>query len=319
MPNPLKVALLGLWHVHADDYAGAARGHSDTRLVAVWDPERTVAHEAAERYGAEAVSDLDELLSRADLDGVIVTTSTSAHPDVIGRAIAAGKHVFAEKLLAGTVGDAEMLVAAAERAGVALVVSLPQLANPVVRTAKRLAEAGVLGDLTYVRIRMAHDGWVTGWLPEHFADPAAALGGALTDLGCHPVYLVQHFLGADPVDVVASYGHVTGRAVEDNAVAVFRYGGGALGVAEAGNVTVPGAFALELRGTKASLLYGFGGAALIAKGGDFGDEWTEVGLDGEGVQPFDAWAAAMRGAPAPDPAVAVALTRAVAAANEVAA
>lgn len=316
MAHPLTLALLGLWHVHADDYARDAHRHPDVELDAVWDPDPAAARDAAGRLGAAPAADLDALLARDDLDGVVVTTETTRHTDVVGRALAAGKHVFTEKLLAPTTAECEQLVAAAHDAGRALVVSLPRLAEPVVRTARRLRDDGALGDLTYVRVRMAHDGWVGDWLPERFADPDAAVGGALSDLGAHPVYVVQHLLGADPADVVAAYGHVTGRAVEDNALVALRYDGGALGVAEASFVTTPGAFALEVRGTRGSLLHGFGGTGLLAKGDDFGDGWTAVDLDEAGTPPFDAWVAAMRGeAPAPDLAPAVELTRAVVAAN----
>ena len=76
--------------------------------------------------------------------------------------------------------------------------------------------------MTYARVRLAHDGGSRGWLPERFFDPAAAVGGALTDLGCHPVYLVQRFLGSTPQTVSASYGSQGGRAVEDNAVVTAR-------------------------------------------------------------------------------------------------
>lgn len=295
MTDTIGVAVVGFWHVHADDYARQTTEHPATRLVAAWDPDVERGIEGAQRLDVDRVDSLDALLARSDVDAVTVTTATNEHTDVIGRAIAAGKHVFTEKLLAPTVAESAALVDAAREQGVALAVSLPRLAEPVVTTATRLIEAGALGDLTYARVRMAHDGWLGGWLPERFADPVAAIGGAFADLGCHPAYLVQRFLGAHPDLITAAYGHVTGRAVEDNAVVVARYPGGALGVAEASFVTTPGSFALELRGTDASLLYGFGQEKLIAKGGRFGEEWTPVPLDAAAASPFELWVDAIRG------------------------
>ncbi|MGH1526676.1 Gfo/Idh/MocA family protein [Leifsonia sp. L25] len=147
----------------------------------------------------EFVADLDELLARPELDAVTITTATDQHRDVIGRAIAAGKHVFTEKILAPTVAEAEELVELAREAGVALVVSLPRLYDDYTVAIERILDEGTLGELTYSRVRLAHDGWVAGWLPEQFADPQAAIGGALTDLGCHPAYLTRLFHRADPV------------------------------------------------------------------------------------------------------------------------
>jgi 1,5-anhydro-D-fructose reductase (1,5-anhydro-D-mannitol-forming) len=321
MTAPLRVAVLGFWHVHADDYARAVREHPDTELVAAWDPDRGRGREGAERLGIEFVAELGDLLARPDVDAVTVTTATNEHPAVIGAALAAGKHVFTEKLLAATVADAEELVELARGDGLALVVSLPQLAAAHTLAARRLIDEGALGDLTFVRFRMAHDGWLAGWLPERFADPDAAIGGALADLGCHPVYLVQHFLGARPETVAATYGSSTGRAVEDNAVVSMRYPHGAIGVAEASFVTVPGAFAFELRGTEGSLLYGYGREVLVGKGALLGDEWRELDVGEKGEAPFDQWVRAIRedGDTSANTAAAIELTRLVVAANRSAA
>jgi predicted dehydrogenase len=293
--NTIGVGVVGFWHVHADDYARETVEHPGTRLVAAWDPDAERGAEGAARLGVPQADSLDALLARPDLDAITVTTATNEHSDVIGRAIAAGKHVFTEKLLAPTVAESEELVAAARAEGVSLVVSLPRLSEPFITTATRLADEGALGEITYARVRVAHDGWLAGWLPERFADPVAAIGGAFADLGCHPAYLVQRFLGANPDRITAAYGHVTGRAVEDNAVVVALYPGGALGVAEASFVTTPGASALELRGTEASLLFGFGQESMIAKGGRFGETWTPVPLDPAARSPYALWVDAIHG------------------------
>ena len=108
--------------------------------------------------------------------------------------------------------------------------------------------AGALGTLTYGRVRLSHDGATAGWLPERFYDPATAVGGALTDLGCHPVYLIQRWLGARPERVSATYGSVTGRAVEDHAVVTAGYADGRIGVIETGFVSRD-PYAIELHGT----------------------------------------------------------------------
>jgi predicted dehydrogenase len=322
MTRPTRVAVLGFWHVHAPDYAREVREHPDTELVAAWDPEVRRGTERAAELGVEFVPDLGELLARADVDAVTVTTATDRHRDVILAALRAGKHVFTEKLLAPTVAECEELIDAAREQDVALVVSLPQLATSTTRTIRRLLDEGALGQLTYVRVRMAHNGWIGGWLPERFADPKAAIGGALTDLGCHPVYLLQHLLGPRPASVSATYTSVTGKPVEDNATVALGYANGAIGVAEASFVTTPGAFAVEVRGTAGSLLYGFGREALIGKGDTLGSEdWTELDPDDAGEPPFAEWVRHVRSGSRStgNLSSAVELTRLVVAANESAA
>lgn len=295
MSTPLSIAVVGFWHVHADDYAAEIVAHPQTTITAVYDPDPEVAEAAAERWAVEAVTDLDALLARDDLDGITVTTATTAHVDVISRAIAAGKHVFTEKLLAPTVEECERLIAAAEAAGVALVVSLPRLNEAATLAAERELASGALGSLTYSRVRLAHDGWISGFLPERFAVVEDAVGGALADLGCHAVYLTRLFHGADPVSVQATYQRFTGRALEDNAVVTAEYGDGAIGVMESSFVTTPGAYAFELRGTEGSLVFGFGGGGLLAKGTGYDPEaWTEVVLPPDDPTPFAAWVEQIR-------------------------
>jgi 1,5-anhydro-D-fructose reductase (1,5-anhydro-D-mannitol-forming) len=322
MTQPLSIAVVGLWHVHAGDYARETREHPDTRLSAVWDPDADLARSTAEEWGVQAMTDLDELLAREDIDAITVTTSTVAHVDIISRAIRAGKHVFTEKLLAPTVDECERLVREADERGVALVVSLPRLSEPTTLAVLRELRAGNLGTLTYSRVRLAHNGWVADWLPERFGDPAEAIGGALTDLGCHPAYLTRLFHGATPASVTASYGRLTGRAVEDQASVAADFGDGRLGLIEASNVTTPGAYTLELRGTDATILFGFGGERMLAKGGSYGpDEWVELALPDAQPSPFQQWVTGIRtGVRADDNLeAAIELTRVVEASNRSAA
>jgi predicted dehydrogenase len=321
MSHPLSIAAIGFWHVHAGDYATSVQEHPDTTLVAVWDDDEERGRAAAAEFGVEYVSDLDELLARPELDGVTVTTSTDQHHDVMLKAARAGKHIFTEKVLAPTVDEAEDIVAAAADAGVALVVSLPRLYDDYTQAIERILDDGSLGDLTYTRVRLAHDGWVAGWLPERFGDPQTAIGGALTDLGCHPAYLTRLFHRAEPTSLSASYGSVTGRRVEDNAVVTATFPGGRLGVFEASVVTTPGAFTIELRGTEATAIYGFGGERLLVKGGSFGEEWQELPVPAAAPGAFAQWVQHIHDGTSADENLrhAIELTRMVVAANESAA
>ncbi|MGQ7298248.1 Gfo/Idh/MocA family protein [Quadrisphaera sp. KR29] len=269
---PLRVAVLGSWHVHADDYARSVLDHPGTELVAVWDDDAERGRAAAARLGAPFEPDLDALLSGGSaagrVDGVTVTTSTAAHREVVGAAVRAGVHVFTEKLLAPTVAECTELLAEAERTGAVVVVSLPRLYAGCTAAVREVVESGRLGRVTYARVRLSHEGAVTGWLPDRFFDPGPSVGGALTDLGCHPVYLVQLLLGARPDSVIAAYGSVTGRAVEDNAVVVASYPDGVIGVAEA-SFSSPTPFTIDVFGTEGTVSWADTPGRLTATGAAF--------------------------------------------------
>ncbi len=257
----IRVAMVSFWHVHARDYARQATAHPDTEIVAVWDevPERGRTN--ANALGVRFYERLDDLLGEPDIDAVIVGTPTSAHHDVIIAAAQAGKHIFTEKVLAPTLHECNEILAAINHAGVKLTVSLPRLYASYTRAIQEVIARQQLGELTLVRTRLSHNGAVptkkdpNGWLPEHFFDLEQSAGGALIDLGCHPMYLARLFLGM-PVSVSATYGYITGREVEDNAVALLYYPQGALGVVEAGFVNRFSPFTIEVHGTEGSLLYG---------------------------------------------------------------
>ena len=207
MTDPLQIAILGYWHVHARDYATDAAANPDTRVVAVWDDDAARGQAGATSLGVPFEPDLDALLARPELDAVVVTTATVQHRDVMVKAAAAGKHIFTEKVLAPTVAEAEEIVAAADarrRPPVRLAAAAVHTATPP--PWRRIVDAG----------RSASSLRTGPAVPRRLASRRAGcrsassirrppIGGALTDLGCHPVYLMQRFLGAHPETVSATY------------------------------------------------------------------------------------------------------------------
>ncbi|MEV6109564.1 Gfo/Idh/MocA family oxidoreductase [Streptomyces sp. NPDC051940] len=282
----VRLAVLGFWHVHARDYARESAAHPDTETVAVWDDDTGRGRRWAADLGADFHPDLGGLLARDDIDAVVVTCATTAHRDVITAAAAAGKHVFTEKVLAPTLAECQEITQAAERAGTVLMLALPRLYDGYTAAIRRVLAEGTLGRLTTVRVRLAHDGALEpGWLPEHFYDPADTAGGALIDLGCHPMYLARLFLGRLPDTVSSGFGHLTGRAVEDTAVAVLGCADGALGIVEAGFAAARSPFTVELHGTRSTLLYGTPEPRLLlaAEGGG----WQELDVPAGAGTPFE--------------------------------
>jgi predicted dehydrogenase len=285
----IGVAMLSFWHVHGKDYARAAEEHPETEIVAVWDEVAERGQAEATQRGVRFFARLDELLAQPDIGAVIVDTPTSMHHEVIIAAARAGKHIFTEKVLAATLREAEAIVAAVEQAGVAFVVSMRRLADPATVAIRELIDGGALGDLTLVRVRDSHSGALRtaqrpeGWLPAQFYSPEQAQGGALIDL-CHPVYLTRAFLGR-PEGVSAIFGHVTGRAVDDNAVVTLRYPSGAIGVAETAYVAQYAPFTIEVHGTQGSVLYSETGIGeMIARfrsGMPSGADGARPGPDGK--------------------------------------
>jgi len=284
----IRVAMLSFWHVHASDYAAQAERHPDTEIAAVWDeiPERGKTE--AEKRGVKYYDRLEDLLEDSSIDAVIVDTPTSLHRDVMVGAALNGKHIFTEKVIAATAKEAREVIEAAKEADVKLTVSLPRLNDAYTLAIQQVLAQGTLGELTLVRTRLSHSGATAGWLPEHFFNEAECGGGALIDLGCHPMYLARLFLGV-PDSVSATFGYVTGKEVEDNAVAVLKYGNGACAVVEAGFVNARSPFFIEIHGTKGTLLYGAPKTDRLYLSAEGTDGWQELPLGERRESAFEQW------------------------------
>ena len=288
----LRVAMLSRWHVHADQYAGEIRANPHADLAAAWDEDPVRGEAWANDMNVPFEADLDALLARDDVDAVCVVAPTNLHRDVMVRAADAGKHIFTEKVLAATVADCKAIADAVERRGVQFCISFPRRIAPAALYAKAALDDGLFGRVTAVRVRIAHDGAVRGWLPDHFYDPAACGGGAMMDLGAHGMYLCRWLLGA-PKRIVSAFGTVTGRAVEDNAVAVIEFADGTIAVNETSFTSFDRAYTLEIDGTEGGyrLVNSLEGPQVRAK--RFGDaQWrAPERLPRARPKPIDQWIA----------------------------
>ncbi|MFC0335350.1 Gfo/Idh/MocA family protein [Paenibacillus sepulcri] len=285
----IRVAMLSYWHVHAWDYTKQVQENPGTEIVAVWDEIPSRGQETADKLGVPFVADLDEILARADVDAVVVDTPTNIHRDVMVKAARAGKHIFTEKVIAPTLKEVNEIIAAVKEAGVKLTVSLPRLNDGYTLAAQEVLAKGLLGELTQARVRLSHSGAIADWLPQHFYNLEQCGGGALIDLGCHPMYLVRLFLGL-PQSVNATFGYVSGKEVEDNAVATLRYENGAVGIVEAGFVNSHSPFSVEIHGTEGTLLYGLPDEVVRVRSNKLNkDEWVTIEMPARHTAAFDQW------------------------------
>jgi len=249
----LKVAILSSWHVHAHGYASQFQARSDAQVTVVWDEIPENGKKFAADFNADFEPDLDKLLARSDVDAVCVNAPTNMHREVMVKAANAGKHIFTEKVLALTVEDCLAIKDAVEKNGVKFCISFPHRTFPRNLLAKKVLNEKLLGKVTLFRVRNAHNGASGGWLPPHFYDETQCGGGAMIDLGAHPMYLIRWLMGK-PSEMASAFTAVTGHAVEDNAVSIMKYPCGAIAISETGFVSSASPFMLEIYGTDGTLL-----------------------------------------------------------------
>ena len=289
----LRVAMLSRWHVHADQYAQEIEQNANAEVAAVWDEDAGRGAAWAQKLEVPFQPDLDALLANQGIDAVCVVTPTNLHRDVMVSAADAGKHIFTEKVLATNVADCNAIAAAVRRSGVKFCISFPRRASSPMRYAKQLLDEGQLGQVTALRIRIAHDGAVRDWLPAHFYDPEACGGGAMMDLGAHGMYIARWLLGK-PKRIVSVFNTVTGRAVDDNTVSVIEFESGAIAINETSFVSFGGAYSLEIDGTAGGFRMLSPGDGVQVRGKRFEDaSWRkpEEELPSSQAKPIDQWIA----------------------------
>src|SRR3954463_6223995 len=113
------------------------------------DPERL------ERFGrrypsARPTRDFENLLADPNVDAVVIATPVFTHFGLASRALQAGKHVFVEKPLASTSGEAGELPGAPDSMDRAIMCGHTFLYSPAVREVKRIIQSGDLGEIYFI-------------------------------------------------------------------------------------------------------------------------------------------------------------------------
>lgn len=242
----IRFALVGPGLVGAVHAAALAR-IEDAALVAVvgGSAANGRGRVLAERFGARHLATVEDLL--ADPGGVDAVIVATPHPVHAAGAIAcarAGLHVVVEKPLALTTAEADAMIAAADAASVRLAAISQRRWYPAVRRVQAAIEAGRIGTPALATVELF--GWRS---PEYYAMDAwrgtrdGEGGGVLVNQAPHLFDLLCWFLG-EPVEVdgwTANVNHPE-IEVEDSAVAIVRFAGGALATIAASNSQRPGLY-----------------------------------------------------------------------------
>ena len=221
-----------------------------------------------------------EVIEDPRVDVVDITTPNHLHAEMAIAAALAGKHIYCEKPLATTSGDASRIVTAVEKSRVISIVGFNYLKNPAQAFAKQLIEAGELGEITLFRGTFDQDFLANPDVPFSWRlDRALAGTGALGDLGSHTIAFA-HFLVGEIVEVcglratkvkervmpASGSGYAATaqsggdkRTVENEDIMEFliRFDNGAIGTIGTSRIGMGRKLGLsyEIQGTKGSLFY----------------------------------------------------------------
>lgn len=220
---------MGFGGVAEHGHVPGFRRHGGFAITCVAEPD------AARREQARAVlgpgvrlyEHVDALLRAERPSFVDVAAPPAFHAEAVAAAIVARRHVLVEKPLATTLADAERLLAAAQRAGVALVTAHNWHFAPAFVAAREAVAAGAIGTprrIEFVTERTEPAGGPGSWR----LDAERAGGGILVDHGWHQLYLAMSLLGGGAprsVRATTERRRFPGASVEDTAEAIVRFDG----------------------------------------------------------------------------------------------
>ena len=237
----IGTGFMGKCHAMAWNNVATVFGGARPRLEILCDATEPQAKDHAAQFGfARATTDWHKAVADPRVDVVSITTPNGMHRAMAEAALRAGKHVWLEKPMALTLGDAEAMAELARaRPQPRTLLGYNYLRNPAFRAAEEMIARGEIG--VPRSFRGVYD-------EDYSADPALPWSwrltheggglGALGDLGCHLVSQMLALMGP-----VAELTAITQIAIperpspegmkpvenEDSALALLRFASGAQG------------------------------------------------------------------------------------------
>jgi len=209
-------------------------------------------------------TDLDDMLASNDAEAVLIIVPSSLHYEHALKCLNAGRHVYVQKPLAGSVAEATDLIDAASRRMLRLTAAPNQALWPLYSRIRDEIQSGTIGEPYFAQgSTMGWDGYHIhhetdpGW---HFAEGA----GPLRDHGVYGIQALTTMLGR--VAEVSAFTNVRvpqrnwrGQTVpvteSDNTALLMRFQSGALGV-------LPEAWAFGSEATAAFRISGLEGSII---------------------------------------------------------
>ncbi|OGQ80323.1 MAG: hypothetical protein A3F90_10700 [Deltaproteobacteria bacterium RIFCSPLOWO2_12_FULL_60_19] len=192
--EPVRVAAVGLgrW---ARTLADAAAGSERLKLVNCFSRSEKSREEFSRRYGCHAAKSYAELLKDSEVEGIIVTTPNDAHAEPIEEAAASGKHVYVEKPIAHTIGDALAIERTCRDAGVILAVGHSARRLQGNRKIKEILDQGGIGKLVMAECNFSNDRSLALKPEEWRWRKDKSPGGPLIQLGVHHADTLRYLFG----------------------------------------------------------------------------------------------------------------------------
>lgn len=216
MQEHLKAGVIGVGTMginHARIYAELP----GVQLVGVADINEQQVRSVAERYGCQAYKDYRGLFEK-DLHLVSIVVPTTMHYEVASYAIERKVNVLIEKPVAQSLEQVDLLLEAASKNNVKVMVGYIERFNPVVSKLKELIKQGMLGEVISLSAKRVGP-----------YNPRIRDVGIILDLGTHDIDVMSYLSGSPVKRVYAVAGSIFHNH-EDHAIITLVFKNGTSGV-----------------------------------------------------------------------------------------
>src|SRR5436305_6965440 len=191
----LKIGLIGagrIGRLHAEHLTTRI---TSAELVMVADVFEENAKQCAKRYAIPlATQDYHAILDRADIEAVVICSSTDTHAQIIEEAAQAGKHIFCEKPIALDLASIDRALDIVERFDVKLQIGFNRRFDANYRRVRQAIEQGEIGQPQLLHL-ISYD-----------PDPPpveyiTVSGGIFLDMTIHDFDMARFLLGSEVEEI----------------------------------------------------------------------------------------------------------------------
>ena len=189
------IAVLGAGRIGKIHAANVAASKFAT-LVVVADPFADAAASLADELGAQAMTDCEAAIDRADVDAIVIGTPTHTHINLMLRAVRLGKAVLCEKPIDLDMAKSLAAVAEVERLNGRVMLAFNRRFESTFAQMRAAIDAGDIGEVRQVIISSRDPGLA----PEDYIQHS---GGIFRDMTIHDLDIGRWLLGEEPVELTA--------------------------------------------------------------------------------------------------------------------
>ena len=199
-PSKIGGGVIGAGRIGKLHIEHLAQNIPDVELLSICSLNRPGAESIAEQYNIPMLTtDYNTLLADANIDAVLVTSSTDTHVEISQAAAKAGKHIFCEKPIAFDLKQIDKTLAIVEDAGVKFQIGFNRRFDVSFKRVREAVASGEIGEPHIMRITSR--------------DPAPppieyvkVSGGIFLDMTIHDFDMARYLIGDEVVEVYAAGG-----------------------------------------------------------------------------------------------------------------